>query len=293
MKLIKIVVAIAIVAGLASCRKEEPDISLNVTFSTDSLVLINPGQTKTVTYNIVTATGTPSIELVSYKGINEPKIFPSAENPQSGKIQFQAKSGTVDKGANAVFHISNGYKEVERVFHFEAEDIQFAGENVKTVPAEGGTITLDYGSNVKCIPTIPSNVDWVHISGTKGLTPHYVTLTVDRNEGLSRQCLISVKSYISTLAVSYSIVQSGNGNVLGFRSSSTSVISPQLVGEKVQAIIDWGDGSGIREWTPGIKSDYTDADKVKYHDIIIECVNVEKAVFSEISGLVTLDLSQF
>lgn len=293
MKLVKIIATIAIVAVLASCTKEEPDYSIDVTFSADSLVLINPGQSKTVTYNIVTATGTPTIELVSYKGINEPKIFPSADNPQSGKIQFQAKSGTVDNGASAVFRISNGFKTIDRAFSFETENIQFVGENVKTVPAKGGTITLDYGSNVKCIPTIPPNVDWIHISETKGLTPHHVTLTVDKNEGLSRQCLVTVKSYMSSLAVSYSIVQDGTGNILGFRSSSLSVISPQLVGEGVQAIIDWGDGSGLREWTPGIKSDYTDADKVKYHDISIECVNVEKAVFDEISGLVTLDLSQF
>ena len=109
MKLIKIIATLAIVASLASCTKEEPDRSLSVTFSADSLVLINPGQAKTVTYKMVSATGSSTIELVSYQGINEPKLYPNAQDPQSGKIQFQAKSGAVEKGAKAVFHISNGW----------------------------------------------------------------------------------------------------------------------------------------------------------------------------------------
>lgn len=291
MKLIKIIATLAIVASLASCTKEEPDRSLSVTFSADSLVLINPGQAKTVTYKMVSATGSSTIELVSYQGINEPKLYPNAQDPQSGKIQFQAKSGAVEKGAKAVFHISNGYKDINYTFFFETEDIQFDGENMRTVPAEGGTVTLDYGSNVKCIPTIPSDVNWVHISETKGLTPHSVTLTVDKNEGLSRQCVVTVKSYISSLAVSYSIVQSGLGEILCFRSTSESLVSPQLVGENIEAVIDWGDGRGLQEWTPGIKSNYTDA--AKSHEITIESVNVEKAVFNDISGLSTLDLSRF
>lgn len=291
MKLLKIIASLALVAFLASCTREEPDRSLSVTFSSEGLVLINPGQTKTVTYKIVSATGSSTIELVSYQGINEPKLYPNAQDSQSGKIQFQAKSGEVEKGAKAVFHISNGYKDINYTFLFETEDIQFDGDNIRTLPAEGGTVTLDYFSNVKCIPTIPSDVNWVHISETKNLTPHSVTLTVDRNEGLSRQCVVTVTSYSSSLAVSYSIVQSGLGEILYFCSTSTSVISPQLVGETIEAIIDWGDGRGLQRWTPDIKNYYSDG--AKSHEITIESVHVEKAVFNDLSGLSTLDLSRF
>ena len=80
-------------------------------------------------------------------------------------------------------------------------------------------------------------------------------------------------------------------SVLSFNSINNEVAAPELAGEKVSATVDWGNGDGTVEWQKGLSVTYTD--DAKSHDITIRATDAEGFVFSSLSGISSIDVSEF
>lgn len=80
-------------------------------------------------------------------------------------------------------------------------------------------------------------------------------------------------------------------SVLTFNSIGQDVISPELAGEDVSATIDWGNGEGAAEWIKGMSISYSDG--AKSHEISIKATNAEGFVFGSLSGILSIDISNF
>lgn len=80
-------------------------------------------------------------------------------------------------------------------------------------------------------------------------------------------------------------------SVLSFNSTGQEVVAPELAGEKVAATIDWGNGGGAVEWKKGASVTYTDG--AKSHDVTIKAIDAEGFVFNSLSGISSIDISNF
>lgn len=80
-------------------------------------------------------------------------------------------------------------------------------------------------------------------------------------------------------------------SVLSFNSIDSEVVAPELAGEKVSATVDWGNGDDAVEWQKGVSVTYSDG--AKSHDITIKATDAEGFVFSSLSGISSIDISNF
>ena len=80
-------------------------------------------------------------------------------------------------------------------------------------------------------------------------------------------------------------------SVWSFNSIGQEVAAPELVGEKVSATVDWGNGDGVVEWQKGLSVTYSDG--AKSHGITIKAADADGFVFGSLSGISSIDISEF
>ncbi|MBO4536805.1 MAG: redoxin domain-containing protein, partial [Bacteroidales bacterium] len=110
------------------------------------------------------------LKLVSTKGLSEKTCtFSVGANqtfdPREGSITFKQKNGPLS-GTVAVKQAQN--------------DALFVDQTVFDVSGDGGTVTVDFSTNVNCVVETESN--WIHVIETKGLQAHQAVLEIDAND---------------------------------------------------------------------------------------------------------------
>lgn len=78
-------------------------------------------------------------------------------------------------------------------------------------------------------------------------------------------------------------------NTFAFGTSLKSVTIPSVSGSSVSGTIDWGDGSSA-EWSQKATKKYSDGTN---HIVTIGVKNATSVTFGNLTGVTSLDLSQF
>ena len=95
---------------------------------------------------------------------------------------------------------------------FEEASLKVEENTTKFVPATGGSITLDFLSNVECTVVIPDEAqNWIYvIPTTRTLEKQTITLHLESNRSYYRSARITVQSLDSTMKLEYQVEQHGD-----------------------------------------------------------------------------------
>lgn len=137
------------------------------------------------------------------------------------------------------FEAGKAYALSAELSAFQDAVLQIADRKGKAIGMEGGTLTLEYLSNVECQFIISEDAkDWISAPSGRAVTERDITFHIDANAGeANRRGIVTVKSLKSNLAIEYTILQGGTntyaiteegGNLpIGILSSPQSPTSNQ------------------------------------------------------------------
>ena len=113
---------------------------------------------------------------------------------------YESREGTItlvpEKGDTQVIHVRQAAN----------EGFVLNGMRIIEVDKNGGTVELDFKTNVEFDTEI--NADWIHLTQTRGLSDHSITLTIDKNEtSANRSCEVTLHKKGGTASTTYTFRQ--------------------------------------------------------------------------------------
>lgn len=120
----------------------------------------------------------------------------------------------------------------------------FLTEDSAVVDKNGGEVEVVLNANVEYEYEITEGADWVKEIETKSLVTYKHLFQVSPyNASDSREAKIVFKAKDTDVTDVFTIIQTGNSQVLIFSHSKSSGIVPEISGSSVSGTIDWGDGT--------------------------------------------------
>ena len=93
----------------------------------------------------------------------------------------------------------------------EKPSVTTSGSTTLDISYEGGTLDLQYNSNVDCEVSIPLQAQsWLSIITTKAMESHAVRISVAENDGEARNAVVTIKAKSGSQSVSYTVRQAAN-----------------------------------------------------------------------------------
>ena len=138
------------------------------------------------------------------------KVVPASADGKSGNIVVTS-SGVVDEYSKVIVFVSNGEKVIMKSIGFEQAGITISNGAEQTIGAEGGSVNLNFASNIDWKVAIPAEAQsWVQVAPQRSaMTEYSVALSVAPNTNLgTRSATVQVMTKDGSLAVDYTITQS-------------------------------------------------------------------------------------
>ena len=198
--------------------------SLSVSFSVDEHSSISPNTTFKINYEVNSNISDIMIDVVSSHDLN---AFVSDIHAKKGQIEV-AVGDAIDLHSKIIVFVSNGEKTIMRRLTFEEAALQIADNSIKSLPIEGGTVNLEYLSNVECEVVIPSDAkSWLSVvPATRALEQKSVTLKAEANSEKPRSTTVSIKYAIGDLELKYTINQDGLITSLEYTTNDGKPLNP-------------------------------------------------------------------
>lgn len=198
--------------------------SLSVSFSVDEHTCISPNTTFKINYEVKSNISDIMIDVVSSHDLY---AFVSDVHAKKGQIEV-AVGNAIDLHSKIIVFVSNGEKTIMRRLTFEEAALQIADNSIKNLPIEGGTVNLEYLSNVECEVVIPSDAkSWLSVvPATRALEQKSVTLKAEANSEKPRSATVSIKYAIGGLELKYTINQDGLITSLEYTTNDGKPLDP-------------------------------------------------------------------
>ena len=181
----------------------------SISFDASDLVVMAPNSTREIGYSVQSVTESVTVEVTSSSDLRA-KVVPASADGKSGKIEIKSSS-IVDEYSKVIVFVSNGEKVVMKSIGFEQAGITISNGAEQTIGAEGGSVNLNFASNIDWKVAIPAEAQsWVQLAPQRSaMTEYSVALSVAPNTNLgTRSATVQVMTKDGTLAVDYTITQS-------------------------------------------------------------------------------------
>lgn len=182
---------------------------LSISFDASDLVVMSPNSTREIGYSVQSVTESVTVEVTSSSDLRA-KVVPASADGKSGNIVVTS-SGVVDEYSKVIVFVSNGEKVIMKSIGFEQAGITISNGAEQTIGAEGGSVNLNFASNIDWKVAIPAEAQsWVQLAPQRSaMTEYSVALSVAPNTNLgTRSATVQVMTKDGTLAVDYTITQS-------------------------------------------------------------------------------------
>ena len=182
---------------------------LSISFDVSDLVVMVPNSTREIGYTVQSVTESVTVEVTSSSDLRA-KVVPASADGKSGKIEIKSSS-IVDEYSKVIVFVSNGEKVIMKSIGFEQAGITISNGAEQTIGAEGGSVNLNFASNIDWKVAIPAEAQsWVQLAPQRSaMTEYSVALSVAPNTNLGiRSATVQVMTKDGTLAVDYTITQS-------------------------------------------------------------------------------------
>ena len=181
--------------------------SLTITFDSSDLVIAAPKSTVEIAYSVKSSTDSAVVEVTSSADLKAKVV--AGTDGLSGNICVTTGE-VVDEYSKVLVFVSNGEKVIMKSLAFASAGIVVEEEVVKSVPATGGNVTLEFLTNVEYQVVIPEAAQsWIAVAPeTRALEKKSVSLVVSANTGAARQAVVTVQGKENnSLKVEYTISQ--------------------------------------------------------------------------------------
>lgn len=184
-------------------------VALDIVFEESDLVVMSPNSTRTISFTVTSTIKPVAVEVVSSADVKAKVISDDADG-LTGKMHLTTGS-VIDEYSKVVVFVSNGEKVIMRSIRFEEAGLKVEENSVKTIPAEGGEVALEFMTNVEYEVVIPDYAkSWISvIPDTRAMEKRSVALKVEPNADYYRNTLIAVRSSDGRLELEYKIEQNG------------------------------------------------------------------------------------
>lgn len=182
---------------------------LSISFDANDLVVMVPNSTCEISYSVQSVTESVTVEVTSSSDLRA-KVVPASADGKSGNIVVTS-SGVVDEYSKVIVFVSNGEKVIMKSISFEQAGITISNGAEQTIGAEGGSVNLNFASNIDWKVAIPAEAQsWVQLAPQRSaMTEYSVALSVAPNTNLgTRSATVQVMTKDGSLAVDYTITQS-------------------------------------------------------------------------------------
>lgn len=182
---------------------------LSISFDASDLVVMAPNSTREIGYSVQSVTESVTVEVTSSSDLRA-KVVPASTDGKSGKIEIKSSS-IVDEYSKVIVFVSNGEKVIMKSIGFEQAGITISNGAEQTIGAEGGSVNLNFASNIDWKVAIPAEAQsWVQLAPQRSaMTEYSVALSVAPNTTLGeRSATVQVMTKDGSLAVDYTITQS-------------------------------------------------------------------------------------
>ena len=188
-------------------------VALGIAFDEEDLIVMSPNSTRSIGYTVTSAITPVTVEVTSSADIKA-KVTDNEDGGLAGKIQVTTGS-TIDEYSKVIVFVSNGDRVIMRSITFEEAGLEVEDNAVKNAAAEGGEMTLEFLSNVRCEVVIPEEAqDWISIAPTtRAMVKQSITLLLEPNTGYYRSATVTVQSPDGNLKLEYKIEQDGDKGV--------------------------------------------------------------------------------
>ncbi|MBP3290321.1 MAG: leucine-rich repeat protein [Alistipes sp.] len=191
--------------------------SLSITFDEEDLAEVALNKENLIGYTATSITKSIDIAISTSNDLKA-RVIADDDTNLTGHIKVVTGS-SLDEYSYVNVTISNGEKIVIKTLYFETQqggsgsDITVIEGSTKSVPAEGGFVTLKYLSNTECEVVIPDAAkSWISVVDTRALQEHSITLDIKANTGAGRSAIVTVQSLDGKESVKYTITQPGAGS---------------------------------------------------------------------------------
>ena len=260
---------------------------LSIAYNVDSLVVVQPGETRTIHYVISTSVGRADIEVLTNGDVKAKLV-----NQSGLEGDIQVICGTeIDEYCKVVVLVTDGVKIITDRFEFETEGMTITDNSRKPFEAAAGDLEIEFLTNTEFDVVIPAAAQsWISCVATKAMAVHGMTLRIAENTGVKRSAVVSVKSRISNLQLDYTIVQEGLLGVVRFvyTGAGYSDSFPTVSGTTAGATVDWGDAV-VTAWGT-YTHNYTDGQTS--HTITVTMGQMTEIGFGNLKGISSIDVSE-
>jgi len=178
---------------------------LSIEFDAADLIAMDICSTRDIHYTITSDIGDVFIEVLSSGDIKANVI---KTDDKTGVVRV--KTGEViDEYSKVVVLVSNGNRVIMRTLSIEEKAIQVTENTTKEVADQGGTISLEFFSNMPCHAVIQEDArEWIDVvPDTKALERQVINLAITKNTGASRSASVIVQNEDGTLLIPYIVEQ--------------------------------------------------------------------------------------
>lgn len=239
---------------------------LSILFDEADLDGMYPNSTREIGYQVTSILESVSVEVVSSPDIRA-KVVADDATSQSGYIEVKT-GDVIDEYSKVIVFVSNDESVIMRTIVIEQAELRVESGAEKSISNKGGSLTLDFMSNVECEVIIPQSAQsWISLSpDTRALESRTITLNIEPNTYYSRRADVAVQSIDGKLRLVYTIEQEGDlgeidpsmipaNNEVWYTTSDGKIIEPYQISEDVVSTVNkWGaniisntyvDGKGI------------------------------------------------
>ncbi len=168
-------------------------------------VIIGADMTVEINYSIRCSPSQEEDIFIEVLSSEDVKARIETEGALEGKIVLKTTTEP-DEYSKAVVFVTDGSKVIARTIRFEAAGMSVVNSAQKQVGAAGGTVILEFLSNVEYSIQIGADVDWITAVGSKAMMQHSEIIQILPNTGITRQADVHIVSP-SGLKLTYTIVQ--------------------------------------------------------------------------------------
>ena len=137
-------------------------VALDIVFEESDLVVMSPNSTRTISFTVTSTIKPVAVEVVSSADVKAKVISDDADG-LTGKMHLTTGS-VIDEYSKVVVFVSNGEKVMMRSIRFEEAGLKVEENSVKTIPAEGGEVALEFMTNVEYEVVIPDYAkSWISV----------------------------------------------------------------------------------------------------------------------------------
>lgn len=184
--------------------------ALEIEFCEADLRGVYPNSTRNIGYEVKSEVEPVTVEVVASSDIKA-KVVKESYDGRVGHIEI-CTGDVIDAYSKVVVFVSNDASVIMRTIYIEQAGLVVENGAEKSIPSEGGEITLYYLTNVECEVVIPEEAQsWVAVSpSTRAMERKQLTLDIAPNTYYDRSTVVSVLSVDGDLHLDYTLRQQGD-----------------------------------------------------------------------------------